>query len=127
MAGGGTKYDGGKTRLDLVPVTLTEGVGEVLTFGAQKYSAHNWRQGIAYSRILGSIERHYSEFKRGIDIDPESGLSHLKHLACNVAFLLEFEEYRDTLYKGLDDRWIPGVGLSNGGTSNVTGLSNKKA
>ncbi len=42
----GTKFDGGKPRMDLLdPLWLAE-VARVLGFGAQKYAAHNWRGGI---------------------------------------------------------------------------------
>ena len=42
----GLKYDGGKLRYDLVPVSAIEGDAEVFTYGAEKYGAHNWEKGI---------------------------------------------------------------------------------
>ena len=40
----GLKHDGGKARLDLVPPEIIEAVGEVMTFGAQKYGENSYKQ-----------------------------------------------------------------------------------
>lgn len=97
----GAKHDGAKTRLELVDAIAIEGLGDVLTFGAKKYAAHNWRGGIEYSRILGALKRHLSAIERGEDIDPESGLPHVDHLGCCWMFLSNFMKTRPDL----DDRW----------------------
>lgn len=65
-----------------------EEIAKVLAFGAQKYAAHNWRKGIAYSRLLDAALRHLYAFADGEDTDPESGLSHIAHAGCCVVFLL---------------------------------------
>lgn len=100
---GGLKYDQGKPRMDLVRPEFVEGVAHVLTFGSQKYAPWNWAKGIPYSKIIASLERHLAEFKKGEDIDPESGLSHLYHAGCNLMFLSCFQEWE---MKELDDRFI---------------------
>lgn len=96
------KFDQEKVRLDLLPFEAIEEVGKVMTFGAKKYTAHNWRGGIAYSRYIGATFRHLFAFAKGEDLDPESGLSHLAHAACCILFLLTFflEKRHD-----LDDRY----------------------
>jgi Domain of unknown function (DUF5664) len=100
----GIKHDGEKTMLALLPFEAIEEVGKVLTFGAQKYAAHNWRGGFAYSRVLSAALRHLFAWARGQDNDPESGLSHLAHAACCILFLLSF-----TLSgSGIDDRYRGG-------------------
>lgn len=88
----GRKYDQEKNRLDLVEPEFIESVGKVLTFGAQKYEPNNW-QGVedAEDRYYAAAMRHLMAYRRGEKVDPESGLSHLEHLACNVMFLLHFE------------------------------------
>lgn len=88
----GRKYDQEKNRLDLIEPEFIESVGKVLTFGAQKYEPNNW-QGVedAEDRYYAAAMRHLMAYRRGEKIDPESGLSHLEHLACNVMFLLHFE------------------------------------
>jgi hypothetical protein len=97
----GTKYDGEKPRMDLLDAGFLEEVAKVLTFGAKKYAAHNWRGGISYSRLIAAIYRHLGSINRGEDIDPESGLSHAGHLGCCVMFL----EWMQKNKPELDDRW----------------------
>ena len=100
---GGTKHDQEKPRTDLLPTVPLLKIAEVLTFGAKKYEDHNWRKGIAYSRLIGAALRHLLAYNDGEDLDPESGLSHLAHLGCCVVFLLE-QESKGT---GVDDRYRP--------------------
>lgn len=92
---GGMKYDGGKPRMDLLlsgcPNAL-EQVAQILTFGAQKYTAHSWQtvpQG--EDRYLAALLRHLTAHGKGEVNDPESGMSHLAHAACNALFILELE------------------------------------
>lgn len=89
---GGKKFDGDKPRMELISsVALTE-LAKVLTFGAKKYAPNNWRNGIAYSRIVGACFRHLNAYNAGEMNDPETGLSHMAHLLCEAMFLLEFEK-----------------------------------
>lgn len=93
--GTGLKFDGGKARVDLlvdgVPNALT-GVAEVLTFGAQKYETHSWQQVEGGpERYKAAMLRHLLAHSKGELVDPESGLPHLAHLACNALFILELE------------------------------------
>lgn len=99
----GKKFDEGKPELGLVPKSLIWAVGAILTFGAKKYGAHNWRKGLAWSRAYNATLRHLTAWWDGEDKDVESGKSHLHHAACELAFLIEYEE------KGVghDDRYIP--------------------
>ena len=39
------KFDTDKPMMDLVRPEFVQGVAYVLTFGAQKYAAHNWTKG----------------------------------------------------------------------------------
>lgn len=118
---GGAKHDAGKAPLDLLsPLALT-GTSRVLGFGAAKYAAHNWRRGIAWSRIIGAVFRHLLAFMRGEDIDPESGLPHIDHVACNVMFLQEFYTTR----KDLDDRFKEAV-YYNKNVVTLTSQQNKE-
>lgn len=97
----GMKFDEEKNRLELVDALAIEGIGKVLTFGAKKYSADNWRNGIEYTRLIGAIKRHLSSIEQGEDIDPESGLPHIDHIGCEVMFLSNFMKTRPDL----DNRW----------------------
>jgi hypothetical protein len=85
----GIKNDQDKNRLDLLSSSWIEGVGQVLTFGARKYSANNWRSGLARSRLLGACLRHVFAYLRGEDLDAETGLLHLYHASCCLMFASE--------------------------------------
>jgi|TARA_R110000803_G_scaffold53795_2_gene110296 hypothetical protein len=85
------KADEAKTRYDLLPPELLEETAKVLTFGAQKYSAHNWAQGASWSRYFSAMMRHMWAWWRGEDNDPETGFSHLAHAACCLSFLIAYQ------------------------------------
>jgi hypothetical protein len=85
------KADDAKTRYDLLPPELLEETAKVLTFGAQKYSAHNWAQGASWSRYFSAMMRHMWAWWRGEDNDPETGFSHLAHAACCLSFLIAYQ------------------------------------
>jgi hypothetical protein len=102
---GGVKHDESKRRMDLIPSSLGAAVARVLEFGANKYGDNNWRRGLKWGRIYAALQRHLADFWDGNDLDSESGLPHLYHAACNIAFLIEFYETR----KDLDDRYKEGL------------------
>lgn len=98
---GATKHDNDKTNYCYMSSIFLEEVNKVLTFGAKKYEAHNWRKGFIWSRPLSACFRHLYAFMRGEDRDPETGLLHLAHAACCIMFLVEFYVTK----KGVDDRY----------------------
>lgn len=98
----GKKFDEGKPELGLVTKSLIWAIGGILTFGAKKYGAHNWRKGLAWSRAYNATLRHLTAWWEGENLDAESGKSHLHHAACEIMFLIEYEE-KGT---GYDDRYI---------------------
>lgn len=88
----GQKDDKEKNRLDLIEPEFIEGVGKVLTFGANKYEPNNWQKvEDAEDRYYAAALRHLIAWRKGEKLDPESGLSHLDHVACNIMFLQHFE------------------------------------
>lgn len=88
-AAGGMKYDGGKLLVSLVQPEFVRGVAEVLTFGANKYAPNSWQTvPDAKRRYEDALYRHWLSYLEGEELDSESGLEHLKHLACNAMFLL---------------------------------------
>jgi len=99
--GGAQRFNHGKLRMDLVPVSAINALARVLTYGAQKYDSDNWRRGFNYSVPFACLMRHILAWQDGEDIDPESGLSHLDHAIANLAMLIEFERECPEL----DDRW----------------------
>lgn len=96
LSNGGMKFDGGKPKMDLVFDGLPNALlalGEVLTFGAEKYEAHSWR-GVpgGKERYKAALIRHLIAHSKGEKLDPESGLPHLAHALCNAAFIYELDE-----------------------------------
>lgn len=96
----GVKHDASKIRLELLDAYAIDQLGAVLTFGAHKYAAHNWRGGIHKMRLLGALLRHTMAYLNGEDKDPESGFSHIAHAMCCCMFILGLEHRTD-----LDDRY----------------------
>jgi len=90
--GSGIKFDSGKNRLELIPPEIVFAIGDVLTYGAQKYVDRNWEMGMKWSRIFGAMMRHMWSWWRGEKYDSESGYPHLWHAACCVAFLITYEQ-----------------------------------
>lgn len=72
----------------------------VLEYGRRKYAAWNWARGMAWSVCVGCAIRHAEAILRGEVDDPESGLPHVGHLACNLIFLIQFHR----TYPEGDDR-----------------------
>ncbi|HED1699294.1 TPA: hypothetical protein SHR06_001688 [Campylobacter jejuni] len=85
------KFDDGKLRYDLIPPEVTEQLAKVLTYGANKYKPHNWKKCKDKDRYVAAAYRHLEAWRKGEQIDMESGLSHLAHTLTNIAFLLYFE------------------------------------
>ena len=83
------KFDDNKPRLDLVPPELIEAVGIVRTYGVSKYGdSESWKQ-VEPHRYRAALMRHMCLYIKEPDgVDKESGLPHLWHIACNVAFLI---------------------------------------
>jgi len=87
------KNDTDKPRMELVDPDYMIGIAQVLTFGAKKYEANNWKRASRddIERIKGAMLRHQMAYMKGEKIDPESGLSHLYHVGCNSMFLAYFD------------------------------------
>lgn len=96
----GRKDDSAKPRLDLIPPEAVFALGEILAYGAEKYSARNWEKGMSWGRVFGAAMRHLWAWWRGERNDAETGKSHLWHALCCVAFLVAYEERNI----GTDDR-----------------------
>lgn len=89
------KADGGKHRPTLVPTSLVRAVTAIREYGCQKYhDPENWRR-VEPQRYRDAAYRHWLEYLDGKAVDEESGLPHLWHLACNIAFLIEMERDAD--------------------------------
>ena len=87
MANDGLKDDDGKLLWDLLPFGAVEAIVRVMTHGARKYAPGNWRD-VEPHRYFAALMRHLAAVREGEDIDPDSGLPHLAHVATNALFLL---------------------------------------
>lgn len=92
----GIKLDSGKNRLSLVFEGFSNAlwqVGEVGTFGANKYTDNGWQSVTnPEERYTNALLRHLFKYYNGEVIDEESGLKHLAHLAWNALAILELSE-----------------------------------
>lgn len=86
------KADKGKMRPTLCPVGIIKAVTMIREYGCQKYGdPDNWKR-VEAGRYKEALYRHWLAYLEGEEVDEESGLPHLWHLACNAAFLIEMEE-----------------------------------
>ena len=87
--------------LALGPLKETlEACARVFAYGKKKYAAWNWAKGMAWSIPLACAGRHIVfGLLAGEETDPESGESHIGHVACNIVmelvFLRNFPEGND--------------------------------
>lgn len=91
------KQDKGKRRMDLLPWDALDSVGDILTYGINKYPKpeENWRVNSKLediSRYKAALLRHYSAMVQGETRDSESGLPHMAHIATNSLFIVALEK-----------------------------------
>lgn len=87
------KADAGKPKLTLVPQQILYDIAEVREYGCKKYhNPDNWKN-VEKERYRDAAFRHFLAYLREPNgVDEESKIAHLKHLACNIAFLCELEK-----------------------------------
>ena len=89
----GSKFDNGKNRIGLLftdfAIALKE-IAKVATFGAKKYSDHNWRLvDNKKKRYQDALSRHILDyFEDNNSLDDESKVLHLAHAGWNILSLL---------------------------------------
>jgi hypothetical protein len=79
-----------KPPIHMIPASALEGMAQVLEFGGDKYTKEGWRGGKPWTERLDSALRHIIAFNEGDDLDDESGLCHLDHAMCQLAFIREY-------------------------------------
>lgn len=86
------KSDAGKPQLTLVPREIIFDIARVREFGNRKYKDPNSWRNVEKERYRDAAFRHFMKYLDDPNgVDEESGLPHLWHLACNIAFLCELE------------------------------------
>jgi hypothetical protein len=86
-----------------VEIDLLEIEARVFGYGAKKYAAWNWAKGMPWSVPVACIIRHLMAIERGEENDPESGLPHVGHIACNLRMLMHYVDH----YPEGDDLFPP--------------------
>lgn len=89
----GVKFDGDKSRVELIAPEAMLALGDVLAFGAKKYADRNWELGMSWSRVYGAALRHMFYWASPLHsrYDSETGYSHLHHALCCLMFLVTYE------------------------------------
>ena len=89
------KFDDGKPKLTLVPRKIIFAIAKIREYGVKKYSdPDNWKT-VEKERYRDAAYRHFMAYLDDPEgVDTESGLPHLWHLACNVSFLCEMEDFK---------------------------------
>lgn len=87
------KFDSDKPRMSLVDPDFIKGLADILTFGAQKYEADNWKllDRKELYRYKDALLRHMYAYLGGELTDEESGRPHLDCVAFNLMALRYFE------------------------------------
>ena len=76
-----------KCPMHLLPPAALREVAWVHGHGAEKYGPYNWRESkVNATTYVAAILRHLAAWSEGEDLDPESGRSHIAHVAtsCNI-------------------------------------------
>jgi pterin-4a-carbinolamine dehydratase len=98
----GIKYDGAKPDMTHVPIEAMWAMGEAFTYGAKKYEADNFREGLAVRRQIAAALRHIYQFLDEGDTDKESGCKHLGSAMASIAMACYTVEH----HPDLDDRYF---------------------
>lgn len=83
---------------DLREVVFEE--ARVFEYGTKKYAPWNWTKGMPWSVPLACATRHLLAMDASEELDPESGLPHRGHVACNIRMLMHYVDH----YPEGDDR-----------------------
>ena len=84
------KADAGKLQMMLMLPAINRAVVRVREYGILKYKdKDNWKK-VSKSRWDNAMIRHLMEYIQDPwSRDEESGLRHIDHIACNLAYILE--------------------------------------
>lgn len=84
------KADAGKPILTSVPPQIIYEIEQVRAYGTVKYGdVDNWKN-VSIERYWEAVLRHTLAAWNDVEaVDEESGLKHIAHAACNLAFIME--------------------------------------
>ena len=112
MSENAKRYNTGKLDVSQVPAEAVEWIAEVLQANDSrhggKYDANNYRLPDSLVSRMNSLERHYLDFKRGLDLDETDGLPLVNKILTN-ALMVAWNYHK---YKDRDDRCKVGLKAS---------------
>ena len=81
-----------KVQFTLIPRKILTAIATVRKYGNDKYNTDdpdNWRLNRKQDHQAAAFRHFMAYLDDEESLDEESGLPHLHHLACNIAFLIE--------------------------------------
>lgn len=105
MSEKGNRNNHGKLRWRNLPMFLLEDVIKIGEIGEINHSTFNFLKGFPINDTLDSLKRHLNKFESPYesDMDEETKINHLAHVAWNALAALHTYKTRPDL----DDRWKP--------------------
>lgn len=83
-----------KCQMHLLPPAALRATADALSQGAEKYGPWNWRNtNVNASVYVGAMLRHLTAWWDGELTDPDSGFSHLAHVAASAFIMLDAEDH----------------------------------
>ena len=97
------RKDNGKLRWRNFPPFMLRPLAQVAQFGEGKYATYNYLKGGSQNQYLDCMHRHLDSYEDPTqdDLDPESRISHLAHVAWNALVAIYMLEN----FPELDDRF----------------------
>jgi hypothetical protein len=101
----GARYNDEKLKWHHFPLYLIEPLVKVAQFGGDKYETYDYLKGGNQTQYLDCIKRHLCSYDSPYedDLDPESRVNHLAHVAWNALVAIEMLDK----FPHLDDRFKP--------------------
>lgn len=94
-----------KPAIGLIPPAALIYMAKAMQHGADKYGSFNWREKAVRSTIyIDAAMRHLLRYLDGEDIDTDSGVPHIAHVAACMAVLMDATAVGNLK----DDRPVPG-------------------
>lgn len=91
-------------KFGLLPWKALGVIAEHFGIGAEKYAAHNWREGYEWSKTFDALQRHLGDWWEGEERD-EDGLHNLAAAGFHILVLITYAITHPERYAQFDDRY----------------------